>query len=69
VNGIAARFGAGLRVFKLDVNTAAGRTASDRLGLDLVPATLVFDSTGVERYRSVGRMPRLDAVATALGDG
>jgi thiol-disulfide isomerase/thioredoxin len=55
--GIQADIGNRAQVLRVDAGTPEGRRIGSRVGLDLVPTFIVFDSMGKERWRSNGRIP------------
>jgi hypothetical protein len=68
VDGLERDLAGRVTVVRLNVADRAGAEAQARFGTKKVPAIILVDSNGVERYRSEGKLPRraaiLDAVAS-----
>ncbi|HLG74258.1 MAG TPA: hypothetical protein VK009_27875 [Chloroflexota bacterium] len=56
VDGIEKQLGGRVSVVRMDVSTPAGRKVAAKIGLDLVPTFIGYDSQGLERWR-VSRVP------------
>ncbi len=67
VDGLERELAGRARVIRLNVADAIGEQARDRYGVEKVPSLLQVDRSGVESYRSEGKLPRKQQVTEALG--
>jgi hypothetical protein len=51
VDGMEKELGRHVRFVRLDVASQVGKTIASRVGLDLVPTFIGYDSQGEERWR------------------
>lgn len=66
VDGLERELADRVTVVRLNVGDRAGVEAHARFGLKKVPAIILLDSNGVERYRSEGKLPRRTAILNAV---
>ena len=66
MHGLEQDLGDRARVLRLDLFSADGRAFFERYNLGVVPAFVVFDPAGTERYRSTGRLPDPDGIKQAV---
>ena len=67
VDGLERELAGRVTVVRLNVADRAGAEAHTRFGTKKVPAIILLDSNGVERYRSEGKLPRRAAILNAVG--
>lgn len=68
VNRLEQELGDRLDVLRLNVAEDVGMQARERFETRMVPAILLLDADGVERYRAEGRLPRRRAILEALAE-
>jgi len=56
VNGLQQELSGQLIVLKVDVNSAAGREVSARVGSRVTPTFIFYDAEGVELWRQFGSL-------------
>jgi thiol-disulfide isomerase/thioredoxin len=66
VNRLEQELGDRVDVLRLNVADDVGMQARERYETRRVPAILLLDADGVERYRAEGRLPRRQAILEAL---
>ena len=68
VDGLERELAGRARVVRLNVDDRAGAEARARFGTEKVPAIILLDADGVQRYRTEGKLPRRQAILEALSD-
>jgi len=66
INRLEQDLGDRVDVLRLNVAEDVGMQARERYETRMVPATILLDAAGVERYRAEGRLPRRQAITDAL---
>ena len=66
VDGLERELAGRARVVRLNVDDAAGQEAHARFQTAKVPAIILLDRDGVQVYRTEGKLPRRQAILTAL---
>jgi thioredoxin-like negative regulator of GroEL len=66
VDGLERELVGRARVVRLNVDDRAGVEARARFGIEKVPAIILLDANGVQRYRTEGKLPRRRAILDAL---
>jgi hypothetical protein len=66
VDGLERELAGRVRVVRLNVAEPAGAEAQARFGTMKVPAIVLLDRDGVQRYRTEGKLPRRRAILAAL---
>ena len=66
VDGLERELAGRVTVVRLNVADRAGAEAHARFGLKKVPAIILLDRNGAERYRSEGKLPRRAAILDAV---
>lgn len=56
MNGLKQELTGKLIVLKVDVNSAAGREVSARIGSRMTPTFILYDAAGVELWREFGSL-------------
>jgi hypothetical protein len=66
VDGLERELAGRATVVRLNVAEPAGAEAQDRFQTTKVPAIILLDPQGVERYRTEGKLPRRHAILEAV---
>ena len=66
VDGLERELAGRASVVRLNVDDRAGAEARARFGTTKVPAIILLDGDGVQRYRTEGKLPRRRAILEAL---
>jgi hypothetical protein len=66
VDGLERELAGRARVVRLNISEPAGAQAQERFGTRKVPAIILLDRDGVQRYRTEGKLPRRRAILAAL---
>lgn len=66
VDGLERELGGRAKVVRLNVAEPAGSEAQARFQTTKVPAIIVLDTNGAERYRTEGKLPRRRAILDAV---
>jgi hypothetical protein len=66
VDGLERELAGRATVVRLNVDDRAGAEARDRFQTTKVPAIILLDADGVQRYRTEGKLPRRQAILDAL---
>ena len=62
VDGLERELAGRATVVRLNVADRAGAEAQARFGTTKVPAIILLDTDGVQRYRTEGKLPRRGAI-------
>ena len=68
VDGLEHELAGRASVVRLNVDDRAGAEARARYQTTKVPAIILLDADGVQRYRTEGKLPRRRAILDALAD-
>ncbi len=60
VNGIDKQLEGRVRIVRFDVARANGKKVAAKVGLDMVPTFIAYDSEGIERWRTQGTPNRVE---------
>ncbi|HZO33223.1 MAG TPA: hypothetical protein VFH48_45345 [Chloroflexota bacterium] len=66
VDGLERELAGRATVLRLNVDDRAGAEARARFETTKVPAIILLDADGVQRYRTEGKLPRRRAILDAL---
>jgi hypothetical protein len=66
VDGLERELAGRAMVVRLNVAEPAGAEAQARFQTTKVPAIILLDEDGVERYRTEGKLPRRQAILDAI---
>lgn len=66
VDGLERKLAGRATVLRLNVDDRAGAEARARFGTRKVPALILLDADGVQRYRTEGKLPRRRTILEAL---
>lgn len=66
VDGLKRELAGRARVVRLNVGEPAGAEAQARFQTTKVPAIILLDTDGVQRYRTEGKLPRHRAILAAV---
>ena len=66
VDGLERELAGRASVVRLNVADRAGAEAQERFQTTKVPAIILLDADGVQRYRTEGKLPRRQAILDAL---
>ena len=66
VDGLERELAGRAQVVRLNIAEPAGAEAQARFGTTKVPAMILLDTNGVERYRTEGKLPRRRAILAEL---
>jgi hypothetical protein len=66
VDGLERELAGRASVVRLNVADRAGAEAQERFQTTKVPAIILLDVDGVQRYRTEGKLPRRQAILDAL---
>ena len=69
VDGLERELAGRARVVRLNVAESAGAEAQARFQTTKVPAIMLLDADGVQRYRTEGKLPRRRAILAAVASG
>jgi hypothetical protein len=67
VDGLEKELAGRAQIIRLNVADPAGQEAWNRYLIQKVPAIVLLDETGVEIYRTEGKLPRKGQIREALG--
>jgi hypothetical protein len=66
VDGLERELAGRVSVVRLNVADRAGTEAQEQFGTKKVPALILLDRDGVQRYRTEGKLPRRRTLLEAL---
>jgi hypothetical protein len=69
VDGLERELQGRAQVVRLNIHDRVGQQARQLFGVRMVPAFIVFDTEGRERWRQSGEFPNRKAILQALGEG
>ena len=69
VDGLERELAGRATVVRLNVDDQAGAEARARFGTEKVPAIILLDADGAQRYRTEGKLPRRQAILDAIASG